>query len=545
MEIKDFRGSKKLMAVRAVLFVIFAVGVTGCMAVLLPQVRFFIISLAQNTMTFYSFNINDFNEVMLKMSRIGVIVYGGLFVITIWIPNILGFFAGNYAVSRGLLALPVIFGFVIVTVFGVNLIYVDEWALLHFIKNVMEKGIHFQDFFMPHNEHRIFFPKILFLASALLTGFNVKANMYISWFFVTVTYIVYLVYLKRTIKCETSADRLKRLFLGLIIGFYCFNLVQVENTIFGFQVGFFMVVVFSVLCFYFFYRSFTENINLYLFFSMIAGFIASFSSLHGLFVFPVIFGVLLLLYFSGEKIRAKYILTVILTAVPTYVIYFYGIESLSNKAQYSVKQFFQMIIYFLTAVGNPFTFLLNVPAVIAGTLLVATGIAVTIYLIRKKKTQEYIFPLCLLYFGYAFCAAIALGRSTISYIDVTTTQPPIMSRYTTFSLFVIIGQTIIAYTELIVHKKIDKLIAVTINLVRSLLVVLFLLQFVFLAATIYSSRTLQLRQTDLLNYRIQTKDRLNYIISPIDPDTAHEYIEFLEKNRWSVFSRKQGFTPRR
>jgi hypothetical protein len=290
-------------------------------------------------------------------------------------------------------------------------LYADDWALLPFVSDVLDHGIRFQYFFAEHGVHRMFFPNIIFFASALLTNFNVKANMYISWFLVTATYIVYLVYLKRTIKCETSTDRLKCLFLGLILGFYCFNLVQVENTIWGFQLGFFMVGIFSVLCFYFFYRSFTENKNLFLLFSMIFGFIAAFSSFHGIFAFPVILFVLFLLRLSGEKIHIKYFLTIVLTTILTYGVYFSGLKGQPDAMRIFPKYFLQIIVYFFTAVGNSFTFLFTAPAFITGMLLVVIGITITIYLILKKKIRAHIFPLCLIYFGYAFCIAIAGGRS--------------------------------------------------------------------------------------------------------------------------------------
>jgi hypothetical protein len=122
MKIRDFSGNQKLAAARFVLFGIFIVLVTGCTAVLLPQARFFIISLAKNTMTHYSFTIGDFDDVMLKMARAGIVMCIALFVIALQLRRIVKFFAENYAVARYLLILPVVFGFVIVTLFGVNII---------------------------------------------------------------------------------------------------------------------------------------------------------------------------------------------------------------------------------------------------------------------------------------------------------------------------------------------------------------------------------------------------------------------------------------
>ena len=250
-----------------VLLILSFIGIIGSITVLIPSVRSFIISFicsfVENSTVRRSVNQDYLNKIMLNMSYAGVFVFAGLFAVVRWFRFIVQFLMKHYDGARYLLIVPVIIGFLIVTFFGVNIPIWDEWELRLFLNGVLEHGIKFQDFFVPHGVHRMFFPRIVFLASALLTGFNVKVNMYISWALITAMYGLHIAYLKKTIKCETQSDKIKRLFLGLILGFCCFNLVQIENFLFGFQVAFFMVGTFSISSFFFFYRYYTEKKNLY------------------------------------------------------------------------------------------------------------------------------------------------------------------------------------------------------------------------------------------------------------------------------------------
>jgi hypothetical protein len=317
-----------------------------------------------------------------------------------------------------------------------------------------------------------------------------------------------------------------------MMGFCCFNIVQHENITWGFQTAFMMVASFSVFCFYYFYRWYTEKKFCYILISMTAGFIASFSSIHGLFVFPVIIGVLFLLLFSGEKIHLKYILLVIWTIL-IFMIYFHDYSTPLEHEKYFMKSLSEATLSFFAAIGGPF-FLPRLPvvsAIVFGIFLFFFGLSFTVYLIIKKKTARHIFPLCLIYFGYAFCGAIAVGRSGMGMGAV------LPSRYTTFSLFVIIGLAIIVYTEFNTGGELKKLKRLAVR-IFNLFMILLLLQYHSIGRLAGNTYGAKIRQTVLLDYKNQTLDTLKSSYYPwTDIDSAYRWIEILEKNRWSVFSR--------
>jgi hypothetical protein len=344
-------------------------------------------------------------------------------------------------------------------------------------------------------------------------------------------YVCYLVYLKNMVVCKTSADKLKRLFFGLMIGFCCFNIVQRENILWGFQTAFMMVALFSVFCFYYFHRWYTERKSRYILISMTAGSIAAFSSFHGLFVFLVIIGMLFLLFLSRQKMCLKYIFLIIWTIL-ILMIYFhdYSVPWGWGHGKYFMKSLPETVFAFFACIGGPFLLpRMNVSAIAFGIFLFFFGLSLTLYLITKRKIARHIFPLCLVYFGYAFCGAIAAGRSGMG------VGAALASRYTTFSLFIIIGLAIIVYTEFNTGGKLKKMKRLAVGTVN-LFLALSLLQYLSIGKLVENARSAKIRQTILLDYKNQTLDALELSYPWKDIDSAYSRIGILEKNRWSVFN---------
>ena len=50
----------------------------------------------------------------------------------------------------------------------------------------------FADFFAQHNEHRILFPRLIFFGLGRLTHWNIRAELFVSWFLALVLPFQYL-----------------------------------------------------------------------------------------------------------------------------------------------------------------------------------------------------------------------------------------------------------------------------------------------------------------------------------------------------------------
>jgi hypothetical protein len=130
-----------------------------------------------------------------------------------------------FALSPALLIARLIFRY------GVDIPFADEWSWTPFLFKVHEHSLTFFDFFTQHNEHRYFFPKLIFLVLAPLSSGNTREAMFFSLAMVLLTSGALYYLLSRTV--QTSLN--KRLFLLGILNLILFSPVQAENWTWGFQ----------------------------------------------------------------------------------------------------------------------------------------------------------------------------------------------------------------------------------------------------------------------------------------------------------------------
>jgi hypothetical protein len=80
--------------------------------------------------------------------------------------------------------------------YGVNVPYYDQWDCEgKLFKSFWEHQLTWRDFWEQHNEHRMFFPKMIYLALAYATRWNVIAELIVTWLCVCiVSFSVYRMY---------------------------------------------------------------------------------------------------------------------------------------------------------------------------------------------------------------------------------------------------------------------------------------------------------------------------------------------------------------
>jgi hypothetical protein len=127
---------------------------------------------------------------------------------------------------------------------GVNIPYWDEWSLTNFFQKAASHTISFQDFYSQSNEHRIFFPKLIFFSLTLISKWNTKLLMYLSLSMVIVSFIAL---------CKISsygANRSKeRVYQSnILMCLLLFSLTQWENWLWGFQIAWFLINLCVILC---------------------------------------------------------------------------------------------------------------------------------------------------------------------------------------------------------------------------------------------------------------------------------------------------------
>ncbi len=143
------------------------------------------------------------------------------------------------------LALPALWVGWLVYRYGVDTPWGDEWDSTRLLLEKMQAGtLGFGDFFAFHNEHRIFFPRVLTFALALLTHWNVRAELLMIW----VLACVCSLNLWRVAQVTGWRNSRNRHWLLLGTNVLLFSPMQWENLLWGFQIGFFLPLVTMTAC---------------------------------------------------------------------------------------------------------------------------------------------------------------------------------------------------------------------------------------------------------------------------------------------------------
>lgn len=75
-----------------------------------------------------------------------------------------------------------------VSSFSTNVPYWDQWEIVDFFDQIATGKANFWDFFSLYNEHRIFFPRIIFAILAFPSKWNIKLEIYFSIILAGLTY---------------------------------------------------------------------------------------------------------------------------------------------------------------------------------------------------------------------------------------------------------------------------------------------------------------------------------------------------------------------
>jgi hypothetical protein len=141
-------------------------------------------------------------------------------------------------IGLALLALsPAAFTLALVSKYGVDIPYADEWTLAPILAKAHTHTLTFSDFFAQHNEHRYVFPKVLLIGFAAIARGDVRFEMLFSVLLCGLTSLNLWLILQRTF----SSTPEKRLLLLTLLNLVLFSPVQAENWTWGFQFVLFLI----------------------------------------------------------------------------------------------------------------------------------------------------------------------------------------------------------------------------------------------------------------------------------------------------------------
>ena len=87
----------------------------------------------------------------------------------------------GYYIALVLAALPAIYLALMIAQYGVNVPDQDQWdGSIPVVKKYFEGTLGVRDLWAQHNEHRILFPRLITLAVARFSHWNIRAEMAVS-----------------------------------------------------------------------------------------------------------------------------------------------------------------------------------------------------------------------------------------------------------------------------------------------------------------------------------------------------------------------------
>ena len=186
--------------------------------------------------------------------------------------------------QRGLIHLCTLLPFAllvaVVARYGVNVPYWDQWELLPLLQKSFAGTLTLSDLWQQHNEHRIFFPRLIMLALAHLTHWNIRAELVVNVLLGLGIFFAAFTLVRRTF-CDTSNPSWWQPMLALLL----FSLGQYENWMLGWQLQIFLnivCVVAGVLVLT------TRPFRLlHLLLALGLGIVATFSFANGIFYWPI------------------------------------------------------------------------------------------------------------------------------------------------------------------------------------------------------------------------------------------------------------------
>ncbi len=326
-----------------------------------------------------------------------------------------------------IISIPVVFLFWIGMKYGVNAISNEDMDIIdEFIDIITSGKIDWKRFFAYNNEHIIVFPKIIIFSVAYLTHYNNKMIMFVSLFMLSV---IYYIFIKRTVNKKLFAFSSSDIIYALITGFCLFSTVQFENLLWGFQIAWFLIELCAVfglaaLCLYI--KTLKTK---YIVFALISAFVSSFSSLHGLVIWPCYLSVVIIYQIYNRRFERNLSLFVLVSMVLCYAVYFYDYHEVFPEVK--TESFSQMINYMMIIQGSTMLFgNFGIWQTVIGILETLITVCLLFVLWKSDKVRQNLFPLGLIIFSFGMLLVLGIGRAGSNYL---------FSRYLTFPLLIIVG----------------------------------------------------------------------------------------------------------
>ncbi len=325
-------------------------------------------------------------------------------------------------------ALPIVAYIVFLQHYQVNAMWQDQWDDVPVIR---ESFHHFPDWsslWVQHVDNRIFFPNLIVVGLAHTVHYNITVEEYVSALMLFGATALF-------IWCHKRRSPHTPLLYYCPVAFLTLTLAQWQNTIWGFQMAWYLVVLSLALTIALLDR---PRLAWPIFaLAIVAAVVGSYSSLQGLLIWPV---GLVLLYHRRRPLWTAGVWVV--AAAATVALYFHNFTSskVFNPNETILKRPFDAVKFFVFALGDIVGLQENKPEESNGwvmafgvVILVLAVLVVVRWGLRRDEHSAAPIGIALILYGLLFDALITQGRLFLLYFAASA------SRYTTNDVLVLAG----------------------------------------------------------------------------------------------------------
>lgn len=323
----------------------------------------------------------------------------------------------------------------------------DEWdSMVLFFNRVCNEGLSLRLLLEPHNEHELFFPRLVALLLLEPTHGNVRVFMFITQGMAIAVYILYLRYI--------HSEQIMY-FAPILIGLIHFDLIQQSNFLWGFQFAYYTALFAGVVAFYCLQRQFQNGKIRYVILTNLFATIAAYSSLQGFICWGVLLAIQVVWGIRERQVCLPMVLSNIVICgiqIGIYVPLYHASTPLNTfSIKFAVAELASVIIggnqlepesslevgvFGSRRIGIGPTSVIgpSLPVVVGSIVLVCSVILCIILLINLKiPFEQMAFPFMLIAYGYGFIILTALGRYDPTLAAASS------SRYMTWALLPYLG----------------------------------------------------------------------------------------------------------
>ena len=358
----------------------------------------------------------------------------------------------------GVAAIPAVLYLLYVFEYSVNVPYADDWSFIPLVDSALHGHLSMSEVWTQYGDTRVVLPKLIFVAFAYIDHLNIRSILLFSAVLFIASYGLLLALLRIYLTKRLTVLPV------LVVGIVWFSLEDVQNSLWSFQLAWYLTPFLFVAMIYFLLVP-RQYQTVFLGLGIVAAVGASYSLIQGFALWPV--GLICILWNTPWERRVYFrAATWISAAVASVAIYVRGYNT-SNAAcfphtrkcalSFGLSHPFLLLRYFVVLVGNvvpePWKDLNIVVPEVLGTAISVAAVLVVVSQFRERRLLVVPLPCSLILFGVCFDLMIAVGR-------VGEGLPAALQyRFTMPNLILLVGIVIYACARLPtlrrVHRPID------------------------------------------------------------------------------------------